>query len=103
MAGLEYGNKSKESLWWRDLLYLIECMSENLGVSGWLTWRLGNGNKTLSWYANWFGAARLCDVFPTLFSSIMDKGVTVSECGEWGFLDGSRRLSMRWHSIMMSC
>lgn len=39
-AGLGYRNKAKESLRWRDILFLNERMSENLGVSSWLTWRL---------------------------------------------------------------
>lgn len=83
--------KSKESLWWRDLITLKEDDESNR-LRQLLLFLLGDGYSIPFWNAQWLGQIPLASLFPLIFMLVADKNSSVVEQGGW--LNGSWHLSL---------
>jgi hypothetical protein len=87
-------NVANRSLsWWKDL-----CGIDVRDGSSWfannIKRQIGNGNSTRFWYDCWTGTSPLCDRFPRLYMTSMQKESMVSDV--WVVMEGVGRWEWRW-------
>jgi hypothetical protein len=70
---------SNSSNWWKDLRDIDSVENITNWFSGGLVRRIGNGETTKFWLANWIGGTVLKDKFPRLYSISEQKEMRVSE------------------------
>ncbi|XP_058752225.1 uncharacterized protein LOC131625382 [Vicia villosa] len=78
---------NKDSIWWRDLI--LSDNYENLLVDNFssvIRVKVGSGDSTPLWYADWTGKQSLMKIFPSLFSLAANHLLQVSAAGT--FLEG---------------
>jgi hypothetical protein len=80
---LPHTNVKKGSFWWRDVLSLLNIYRSITSV------QIGNGNSVLFWKDFWHNGLIMCDVFPRLFSYVLNEDLSVKDflgSGELGLV-----------------
>jgi hypothetical protein len=78
LGGTSPQTRTKESIWWKDILGLGRSQNENWFTKN-VSCGLGDGCNIGFWKFRWFGNLPLCELYPNLFDKEVSKEAFVSD------------------------